>query len=119
MYILSVAKHLVGFAPDALACRIGGDEFLLLAPNIGYDEADARMNEICVNLENDESLEGKAYTYGISFGIASVDSDNDMLASDVLSLADERMYENKRERKRLRKVTEQKPEEQEGHNTVS
>ncbi|MCL2437138.1 MAG: GGDEF domain-containing protein [Clostridiales bacterium] len=103
LYILSAAKHLTSFSPDALVSRIGGDEFLLLVPNIGYDEAHAKMKELCVQLENDESLDGKDYRYRMSFGIAAVEPGNTLSASDLLSLADERMYENKRERKRAAK----------------
>jgi len=40
----------------------------------------------------------------ISFGIVAVGPDNKMPASDILSIADERMYENKRMRKKERKT---------------
>jgi len=104
MYILSAAKHLTKFSPDALACRIGGDEFLLLAPDISYDKARIRMGELSADLENDENLEGKDYRYRMSYGITCVEPNNTLSASDILSLADERMYEHKRERKRLEKT---------------
>jgi len=104
MYILNAAKHLRLFSSTAVACRIGGDEFMLLVPDIDYDEAHATMLKIYHNLENDEYLNDKPYTYSISFGIAAVGTDNNMAASDILSIADEMMYENKRKRKKERKT---------------
>ena len=101
MYILNAAKHLQTFSPDAVVCRIGGDEFMILAPNISYDEAYIKMSMVYDNLENDEYLNDKMYSYSISFGIAVAEPG--MSASDILSISDEKMYENKRERKRARK----------------
>jgi len=104
MYILNAAKHLKLFSSTAIACRIGGDEFMLLVPDIGYDEAHASMIKIYDDLKQDEYLNDKPYKYSISFGIAAVEPDNKMSASDILSIADERMYENKRMRKKERKT---------------
>jgi diguanylate cyclase (GGDEF)-like protein len=101
-YIKNAAKHLKTFSPDAVICRIGGDEFLLLVLDTSYDEAHAKMCAIYHNFENDESLKNKKYVYSISFGIFTVEKDNNLPASDILSIADERMYENKRIRKKAR-----------------
>jgi len=104
MYILNAAKHLRLFSPTAVACRIGGDEFMLLVPDIDYDNATATMLRIYDDLQNDEYLKDKPYKYSISFGMVAVGQDNEMIASDILSIADERMYENKRMRKKARKT---------------
>jgi len=104
MYIMNAAKHLKLFSSSAVACRIGGDEFMLLVPNIDYDEAHAAMLKIYNDLQNDEYLIDKPYTYSVSFGIVAVGPENKMGASDILSIADERMYENKRLRKKNRKA---------------
>ena len=99
-YIANAAKHLRPFSPDAVVCRLGGDEFMLLAPGIGHDDALARMNEICRDLQNDPYLTGREYFYRVSFGIVAVGEANSLSASDILSLADEKMYEHKRMRKK-------------------
>ena len=104
MYIMNAAKHLKLFSSSTVACRIGGDEFMLLVPDIDYDDANTTMLKIYADLQNDEYLNGKPYTYSISFGIVAVGPDNIMTASDILSIADERMYENKRMRKKARKT---------------
>ena len=102
MYIINAAKALKRFSHDAVVCRIGGDEFMLLAPGVGYDEAHERMGDIYENFKRDEYLKDKNYSYSISFGVAAVEEENKLQASDVLSLADERMYENKRANKKAR-----------------
>ena len=101
-YIINTAKYLKTFAPNAIACRIGGDEFMLLVPDTGYDEAFAIINNICHNIQNDAYLKEKAYSYSISFGIAIVETDNKLPSSDILSIADERMYKHKRFKKMAR-----------------
>ena len=103
MYIKNAAKHLKTFSKNAVVCRIGGDEFMLLAPDADYDGAHAAMSAIYHNLQNDEYAKGKEYQYSISFGVAAVEESNKLAASDILSIADERMYENKRLRKQARK----------------
>jgi len=104
MYILNAAKHLRLFSPSTVACRIGGDEFMLLVPDTAYDDAHATMLRVYADLQKDEYLNDKPYTYSISFGIVAVEPDNQMEASDILSIADERMYENKRMQKKERRA---------------
>jgi diguanylate cyclase (GGDEF)-like protein len=95
-YILNAARYFRSFSLDAIVCRIGGDEFMLLVPDMSYDEAIMTMSRISQSFQNDDYLKDKVYTYSFSFGIVAVDSQNKLSASDILSIADERMYENKR-----------------------
>ena len=104
MYIINAGKHLRTFSADAVVCRLGGDEFMLLAPDTTYEAADAAMARICKSLSTDEFLQDKSYSYSMSYGIIQVDSDERRTISDILSLADERMYENKRQRKMQRQA---------------
>jgi len=104
MYIINAAKHLRLYSSSAVACRIGGDEFMLLIPDIDYDSAQAGMLKIYDDLQRDDYLNDKPYSYSMSFGLVAVAPDNKMAASDILGIADERMYENKRMRKKARKA---------------
>ena len=101
-YLIRVCKHLHGCSPDMTVCRLGGDEFMLLAPNMDETEAASRMAEVSHAIEQDEYLRDKDYVYSISIGVVAVDEQNQMLSSEILSLADERMYEQKRARKKER-----------------
>ena len=102
LYIVTAANYLKTFSKDAFVCRVGGDEFMLFEPDVGFDEANARMHELARQVENDPYLEGKDYQYSISFGIAAVDRDNKLQPGEILSLADSRMYEFKRSKRKER-----------------
>jgi len=102
-FIENCAKHLRTFDSKALACRIGGDEFMLLARDFSYDEAHQNMMKLYENFKKDPHAIENNLEYSLSFGIIEVNEQNTRSASDILSIADERMYENKRMRKRERK----------------
>jgi diguanylate cyclase (GGDEF)-like protein len=102
IYIIKVSKHLQVFSEDAIVCRLGGDEFMVLALDMEYDEAASRIGNISMSIENDEYTVGKGFSYSVSIGIVAVDEHNDLPASSILSTADERMYEHKRARKKER-----------------
>ena len=101
-YIIRVSRHLREYSENAVVCRLGGDEFMLLSPDTSLDEASRRIDNISEVIHNDEYLAGKEYTYSISRGIVAVDENNELPSSSILSLADERMYEHKRARKKER-----------------
>ena len=102
-YIIRVSKHLGTFSPEAIVCRLGGDEFMLLISSLQSDVAHKHMERITVAIENDEHLSGKDFTYSISYGVVAVDDKNEMSYNSILSIADERMYEHKRARKKERR----------------
>jgi len=103
-YISCVAKCLGTYSGNALVCRIGGDEFMMLVPDADEEQARDRMLELQSLLEKDDYLDDKDFSYSISFGIVAVNENNELSASDILSLADERMYEHKRARKKERQA---------------
>jgi len=111
VYIARACVHFSSYSDTAIVCRIGGDEFMILAPGNSYDEAHARMTELAYNLRNDEYQEDKEFSYGMSFGISSVGKKNQLEASEILSIADFRMYDDKKRNKLLaRKSREGKPD---------
>ena len=99
-YIIRAAKHLQLFSENSVVCRIGGDEYMVLAPDTDYDEACCRMESIEYNIQNEEYLNGKDYYYSISHGIVVVEAGSGLSSSEVLSIADDRMYEHKRAKKK-------------------
>lgn len=102
-YIIRVANHLGTFSENAEVCRIGGDEFMLMIPDTDECDVYSFMEKISVMIENDEYLTDKDYRYSISYGIVAVDENNNLPSSSILSIADERMYEHKRARKKERR----------------
>ena len=102
MYIINASNILKAFSENCVACRLGGDEFMLLVPNIGHDEAHAIMKGIFESFTNHPYLVDKEFSYSMSYGIVAVDIDNELPASAILEMADERMYENKRMKKMQR-----------------
>ena len=102
-YIVRVSKHLGEFPPDSVVCRLGGDEFMLLIADVDSDGAHKHMARVSDEIESDEYLNGKNYNHSISYGIVAVDEGNDMPSSSILSIADERMYEHKRAKKKERR----------------
>jgi diguanylate cyclase (GGDEF)-like protein len=102
IYIKSSARCLEMFSPDCITCRLGGDEFMVLAPGLGEAATHIRMQELCSYLL--ETNLDKPYFCRISYGIVEVKADNVLPANMILSLADERMYTYKRLNKRARKL---------------
>ncbi len=98
-YIIQVAKALREFSADAVACRIGGDEFMLLVQDWEPEDAKKRLETLRNHLARCRFGPAIAYEYSISYGVISVGSSNTMLAGDLLCAADERMYEYKRQYK--------------------
>lgn len=100
-YILGTSRALENFHPHAILCRLGGDEFMLLARNVTFVQARARLEQLRAELS--KGYEGK-YERAFSFGLVAVDENNTKSASLLLSIADEIMYDDKRSRKKERRA---------------
>lgn len=86
--------------PGEVGCRFGGDEFALLFPGADRAAADARCHTLETRLTHRTFLDddGIHATLGASFGVAAFPDDG-RSATELLHLADERMYASKRARK--------------------
>ncbi len=73
--------------------RYGGDEFLLIIPNLTIKEVEKRLNK-AVNKAND-AITGINLT--ISYGLAEIDNDSDF--KELLNKVDKKMYEIKKRHK--------------------
>ncbi len=82
--------------------RYGGEEFLIILPEIDKQTATLVCNRLRRNIEEleIEVMEGEKITVTASFGIASFQEDG-VLPEDLLVKADERLYKAKREGKNL------------------
>jgi diguanylate cyclase (GGDEF)-like protein len=104
-YILSVAEILREFSAEAIVCRLGGDEFMLLARNWEVALAEERLERLRNRLLKYNESQGFLYSHSMSFGVVGVDEYNALSASELLSIADERMYEYKKAHKTQRQTT--------------
>ncbi|MCP1108757.1 diguanylate cyclase (GGDEF)-like protein [Lachnospiraceae bacterium PF1-21] len=99
IYIIDVANLLRMMGEDFVISRIGGDEFMLLARDVKR----SRVEEILAGVRGQmstitEEFE-KGYIGSISYGC--VGSEEAANASELLSIADERMYTFKKTYKKL------------------
>ncbi|MDR0817681.1 MAG: GGDEF domain-containing protein [Clostridiales Family XIII bacterium] len=105
-YILKVTEVLNKFSPNATVCRLGGDEFMLLCQDITLEDGEARMEKLRDELVALEYVtDGGRVTYkrSLSYGIVEASEDNLISPSDLLSTADEKMYEYKKAHKAERR----------------
>jgi diguanylate cyclase (GGDEF)-like protein len=93
--LVAVAERLRASVRDAdFVCRIGGDEFVILLPNITDGEAAAVARRIISRVSEPFEFAPTA-RIGASIGLASAPRDG-VTADELLSAADRAMYEAKR-----------------------
>jgi diguanylate cyclase (GGDEF)-like protein len=93
--LVAVAQRLRASVRDAdFVCRIGGDEFVILLPNITDGEAAAVARRIISRVSEPFEFAPTA-RIGASIGLASAPRDG-VTADELLSAADRAMYEAKR-----------------------
>ncbi|MDR2421054.1 MAG: GGDEF domain-containing protein [Oscillospiraceae bacterium] len=98
-YILSVTAVLRGFSPDITICRLGGDEFMLLAEGWDEDRANAHLEALRARLLKRNEDPDSRYFHSMSYGVVAVPGDNTLSPSELLAKADEKMYKYKRDHK--------------------
>ncbi|MDR1798224.1 MAG: diguanylate cyclase [Clostridiales Family XIII bacterium] len=112
IYIKTVADLLAGVSGEAIVSRLGGDEFMVLLAKKDAGGRDFRgMEELFEHLRDTLAASSQVnekgevrYARSMSIGIVDVKKGNRLSSSDLLSLADERMYNYKRAHKKDRRV---------------
>jgi diguanylate cyclase (GGDEF)-like protein len=98
-YIVCVVEVLRLFSEDALICRLGGDEFMLLMQNWTMRAAEKRLEELRELLVQRNDNPDALYSHSMSYGVIETSRGNPFSASELLGMADEKMYEYKRAHK--------------------
>ncbi|MDR3322276.1 MAG: GGDEF domain-containing protein [Synergistaceae bacterium] len=101
-YILTVAEILREFSSDAIICRLGGDEFMLLAQNWSAAAAEEHLEKLRDCLLRFNDMPDSLYNHSMSYGVIGVAPGCASPASKLLSVADEKMYAYKRAHKMQR-----------------
>jgi len=102
-YILTAAEHFSRFPEGTICCRIGGDEFMILFPDLGHGKARRHLVIFQEQLRLAKThLSDEDFSYNASYGLIAVYSNTNATSGQVLHIADERMYVNKREGKKAR-----------------
>jgi diguanylate cyclase (GGDEF)-like protein len=86
-----------------IGARYGGDEFVVILPNTGADEARATADKLTIGVEHAAAMGAseEKVRLGISIGIAACPDDSRSLG-ELLQIADNRLYEVKAQRKAQR-----------------
>ena len=81
-----------------IICRIGGDEFLLIFPDSSLNDALLIRERLDKNLEKLNQTFDKSYNIGFSIGISCYDPDHPQSIDELISIADENMYKEKKKK---------------------
>ncbi|MDR2196800.1 MAG: GGDEF domain-containing protein [Coriobacteriales bacterium] len=103
-YIALAVDLLQGFDSNAYVCRIGGDEFMILARGWDEEPANERMATLRNEMLSINERPETRYHHSMSYGIVAVGQSDPRPSSELLTIADERMYQFKRAHKAERKV---------------
>ncbi|MDR3072555.1 MAG: diguanylate cyclase [Clostridiales Family XIII bacterium] len=101
-YIVSVSRILTRFSRNPYICRLGGDEFMILTSDCNQAEAEEkleRLREEMVAKEYANEDGSVTYKRSFSYGVVEVSGGNKIPTAELLSVADEKMYEYKKAHK--------------------
>ena len=95
-FIIRVAEAIAArVGKNDIFCRMGGDEFMVILPNVTEAQANEFGETIKSDLLNLSQKDGKPYVYSLSIGINTfvVEADTDL--NEVIEWADTLMYRDK------------------------
>jgi diguanylate cyclase (GGDEF)-like protein/PAS domain S-box-containing protein len=82
-----------------IICRIGGDEFLLIFPGSSLNNAPLIRKRLSKNLEKLNQKLAKPYKVDFSIGLSYYNPSNPLSIDELIRIADENMYEEKKKKK--------------------
>lgn len=91
-YLRKVSEMLAGYTRESDSIyRIGGDEFVILLPNTGHNNANEALIRLKNKVEKQNNINGSLF---VSFGVATAALPAEI--NTLTSKADSHMYQNKR-----------------------
>jgi len=82
-----------------IICRMGGDEFLLIFPDSSLKEAPLIKEKLIKNLTKLNHSLKKPYKIELSVGLSCYEPANPQPMNELIQIADQKMYEDKRNKK--------------------
>jgi diguanylate cyclase (GGDEF)-like protein/PAS domain S-box-containing protein len=82
-----------------IICRMGGDEFLLIFPGSSLKEAPLIKERLNKDLTKLNQTLKKPYKIDFSIGLLEYEPDNPLPMDELIRIADEKMYEDKKNKK--------------------
>ena len=86
-----------------IICRMGGDEFLLIFPDSSLKDLSMIKERFNKNLIKLNQIINKPYKIGFSMGISCYDPDNPQPMDELIRIADNRMYKEKKKKLKRKK----------------
>ncbi len=103
-YIKTVAETLQDYFKSDVVCRYGGDEIIIIGKCDTEEEVTKRLIQSYKAVINIPKLYHKKYKTSISYGVAFKHANEVIAASELIAIADTRMYQLKRSNNKHRKV---------------
>ncbi len=103
-YIKTVADILQDYFKDDAVCRYGGDEIVIVGKCKTEDDVTKRLIQSYKAVISIPKIYYKKYKTSISYGVAFKHVNEHINASELIAIADTRMYELKKRNNRNRKV---------------
>jgi len=82
-----------------IICRIGGDEFILIFLESSLNNAPLIRERLSKNLEKLNQSSNKPYEISFSMGLSVYHPSNPLSIEELIKIADENMYEEKKKKK--------------------
>lgn len=102
-YIVGAAALLRNFSPGCVTCRVGGDEFMVLAEGMNERKSKTRMEALRESFALAGAEKLPRYRRSFSYGVVAVSAGSARSSSELLAEADKRMYRYKRAHKACEK----------------
>jgi diguanylate cyclase (GGDEF)-like protein len=87
------------FRDSDIIARLGGDEFVVLAIDVAEGKVASLTRRLREKVAARNASPGQEYSVSFSLGVARYDPDEPCSLSELLSLADRKMYQDKSAKK--------------------
>lgn len=102
-YIQTTAHQILLYIRSTdIACRVGGDEFIVILDGCTYEDGVQIGKNISHSVQNLQQEMNLAFTPSISFGLSMLNCREPQSAEQLIKEADGRMYEHKRKNKAIK-----------------